>query len=173
MLMFHLGSQPWEIVVRTAIVYIAMFLGLRFLGKREIGQMTIFDLVLILLIANAVQNAMVGPDVSLEGGLIAAGVLLLMNWLVAMLRLRSPLLSRLFEGHPTVLVERGSYVTGALRRQGLDEEDVTMAMREHGIDDVSKVSLAVLETDGSISIIPTSNPPLRSRRRARSVRKRG
>ena len=89
--MFHLGTPVWQIVVRSLVVYLAVFVGFRLTGKRELGQMTIFDLVLILLIANAVQNAMVGADVSLQGGLVAAGVLLLVNRLVAEARLRSPL----------------------------------------------------------------------------------
>ena len=171
--MFHLGTPVWQIVVRSLVVYLAVFAGFRLTGKRELGQMTIFDLVLILLIANAVQNAMVGPDVSLGGGLIAAGVLLAVNRILAEARLRSPLANRLFEGQPTVLVERGRLMTGQIRRQGLSEEDLRMAMREHGIDKLDDVQLAVLETDGSISIVPNSSQTYRSHRaRARAIRKK-
>ncbi len=172
--MFHLGTPLWQIAVRAAVVYVAVFGGLRLLGKREIGQMTPFDLVMMLLLANAVQNAMVGPDASLQGGLLAAGVLLSLNALVSLARVRSPFLGRLFEGHPTVLVEHGTLVIGSLRRQGLDEEDVVMAIREHGLPGLKDVDLAVLETDGSISVVPASSPALRSpRRRARTLRKHG
>jgi len=168
---FHLGTPLWQIVVRSVVVYGAVFAGFRLLGKREMGQMTVFDLVLILLIANAVQNAMVGPDVSLQGGLVAAGVLLIANWSVAQVRVANPRFGRLFEGRSTVLVERGRVLANQLRRQGLDEEDLEMAMREHGIEKLSDIELAVLETDGSISIVPTSSKTYRSRHRARAIRK--
>ncbi len=172
--MFHLGTPLWQIAVRAAVVYVAVFGGLRLLGKREIGQMTPFDLVMMLLLANAVQNAMVGTDSSLQGGLLAAAVLLSLNALVSLLRVRSPFLGRLFEGHPAVLVVHGQPVVGALRRQGLDEEGVLMAAREHGLPGLKDVDLAVLETDGSISVVPASAPALRSpRRRARTLRKHG
>jgi uncharacterized membrane protein YcaP (DUF421 family) len=172
--MFDLGTPVWQIAVRAAVVYVAVFGGIRLLGKREIGQMTPFDLVVMLLLANAVQNAMVGPDASLQGGLVAAAVLLSLNAVVGLLRIKSPFLGRLFEGHPTVLVEHGTLVLGAMRRQGLDEDDVMMAAREHGLDHLSDVDLAVLETDGSISVVPMSTPALRTpRRRARTLRKHG
>jgi uncharacterized membrane protein YcaP (DUF421 family) len=170
--MFHLGTPLWQIVVRSVVVYGVVFAGFRLLGKRELGQMTIFDLVLILLIANAVQNAMVGPDSSLQGGVVAALVLLVVNQILAQIRVRSPLADHLFQGQPTVLVEHGKLMLPQLRKQGLDEEDLLMAMREHGIDKLADVELSVLETDGSISIVPTSSKTYRSRRhRARAIRK--
>jgi uncharacterized membrane protein YcaP (DUF421 family) len=171
--MFKLGTPLWQIMIRTLVVYLTVFIGFRLTGKRELGQMTIFDLVLILLIANAVQNAMVGPDASLEGGLVAAAVLLLVNRAVAEARLRSPMVSRLFEGQPTVLVAHGRLMTGQIRKQGLSEDDLEMAMREHGIKSLADVELAVLETDGSISIVPTTSQTYRSHRaRARAIRKK-
>src|SRR6266516_2027062 len=165
--MFHLGTPLWQIVVRSVVVYGVVFAGFRLLGKRELGQMTIFDLVLILLIANAVQNAMVGPDSSLQGGLVAAAVLLVTNRLASESRLRSPLVDRLFQGRSAVLVEHGQLVTGQLRKQRVAEEDLVAAMREHGIESLDQVQLAVLETDGTISrardqsnasVPPRSNP---------------
>jgi uncharacterized membrane protein YcaP (DUF421 family) len=135
--------------------------------------MTVFDLVLILLIANAVQNAMVGPDSSLQGGLVAAAVLLAVNRVAAESRLRSPMLDRLFAGRSAVLAEHGRVVTGQLRKQRVAEEDLEAAMREHGIESLDQVDLAVLETDGTISIVPTSSPILRSHRgRTRTLRKK-
>jgi uncharacterized membrane protein YcaP (DUF421 family) len=171
--MFHLGTPIWQIVLRALAVYGAVFVGFRLLGKRELGQMTVFDLVLILLISNSVQNAMVGPDTSLQGGLVAAVVLLLANRLAAESRLRSPLLDRLFEGRSAVLVEHGQLVTGQLRKQRVAEEDLAAAMREHGIESLDQVQLAVLETDGTISIVPVTSPTLRSHRgRTRALRKK-
>ena len=101
--MFSLQIPGWQIVVRTVVVYLAVYVGLRLMGKRELGRMTVFDLVVILLIANAVQNAMVGPDVSVAGGVPAAFVLLAVNRGVAALRPRREFWGRLLEGTPTVL----------------------------------------------------------------------
>ena len=92
--LFRMGTPAWEVAVRTGVVYLVVLAGFRLLGKREIGQMNVVDLVLLLLIANAVQNAMVGPDLSIEGGLVAAGVLLGANRLISAVRLRSPLAGR-------------------------------------------------------------------------------
>jgi hypothetical protein len=86
--MFEMGTAVWAIAARSALVYVAVFVGLRLAGKRELGQMTVFDLVVVLLIANAVQNAMVGPDFSVQGGIVAAFVLIALNRAVALLRLR-------------------------------------------------------------------------------------
>jgi uncharacterized membrane protein YcaP (DUF421 family) len=171
--MFDLGTPIWQILIRALVVYGAVFVGFRLLGKRELGQMTVFDLVLILLISNAVQNAMVGPDSSLQGGLAAGAVLLVANRLASELRLRSPLVDRLFEGRSAVLVEHGQLVTGQLRKQRVAEEDLEAAMREHGIESLEQVQLAVLETDGTISIVPVTSPTLRSHRgRTRTLRKK-
>src|SRR5688572_6421533 len=118
--MFEMGTAAWAIAARSALVYLAVFVGLRVAGKRELGQMTVFDLVVILLIANAVQNAMVGPDFSVQGGILAAFVLIAINRVVALLRLRGGAWGRLIEGTPTVLVEEGELVESGLRREGLE-----------------------------------------------------
>jgi uncharacterized membrane protein YcaP (DUF421 family) len=169
--MLSLAIPAWHIVVRTAVIYLVVFAGLRLTGKRELGQMTVFDLVVILLIANAVQNAMVGPDVSLTGGVIAAVVLLVVNWGVAQLRLRSDYWGKLLEGTPTVLIEDGEFVVPHLRKEGLERSEVEMAMREHGIESIRDVKLAVLEVDGSISIVPTESRVVRTRKHIRQFRK--
>ena len=152
--MLTLAIPVWNVALRTAAVYLVVLIGLRLAGKREIGQMTTFDLVVLLLLANAVQNAMVGPDTSLTGGILAAVVLLLMNAFVARLRLRWPRLRRLVEGSPTLLVPRGEVLTDRLRREGLDQETLEAALREHGVADLHDVEMAVLEVDGSISVVP-------------------
>jgi uncharacterized membrane protein YcaP (DUF421 family) len=149
-------SSALDIVIRTFAVYLVILLGLRLSGKREIGQMTVFDLVVLLLIANAVQNAMVGPDTSLTGGILAALVLLLVNVVVARMRLHWPRLRRLVEGTPTLLVLHGEIIPEHIRREGIDEETLLAALREHGIAEVSGVDMAVLEIDGSISVIPVN-----------------
>jgi len=162
--MFALMMSAWDIVLRTAVIYLVILIGLRLAGKREIGQMTVFDLVVLLLIANAVQNAMLGPDTSLAGGILAAVVLLVLNAVVARLRLRWPLLRRLVEGSPTLLVLRGEVITDHLRREGLDQETLEAALREHGVADLSEVEMAVLEIDGSISVVPTGGTTKRVKR---------
>lgn len=168
--MFEMGSTSLAIVLRTGAVYLALFIGLRLMGKRELGQMTVFDLVVILLLANAVQNAMVGPDASLQGGLIAAAVLLILNRTVVALRLHAGRWGRLIEGTPTVLLQDGEFLDPSLRKEGLERTQVEMAMREHGIESPAQVRLAVLETDGSISIVPAEARVVRTRKHVRQLR---
>lgn len=170
--MFDMATPAWNIAVRSALVFLALFVGLRLMGKRELGQMTVFDLVVILLIANAVQNAMVGADFSLQGGILAAFVLLVINRGVAILRLRTTWWGRLIEGTPTVLIEDGEFLPAHLRREGLAREELEMVMREHGVDSVSAVKLAVLETDGSISIVPRTSRVVRTRKHIRQFKRR-
>jgi uncharacterized membrane protein YcaP (DUF421 family) len=168
---FNLSVSWWSIVLRTAIIYIAVLLGFRLSGKREMGQMTPFDLVIILLVANAVQNAMVGTDSSVPGGLIAAAVLFAVNYGLAGARERIPWLRHAVEGSPTLLIENGKFIGPHMRREGLEEDEVLMAMREHGAGDVNEVQSAILETDGSISIVPKDSKVIRTRRHARFVKK--
>src|SRR5437016_9751950 len=139
------------IVLRTFVVYVVLFVGLRLAGKRELGQMTVFDLLVILIISNAVQNAMIGSDVSLTGGLLAAITLLLVNHLVGLLGGRIPGLERELAGSPTLLVHDGEFVTAHLAQEGISQDEVMQALREHGVEKLDAVKLAVLEVDGTIS----------------------
>ena len=168
--MSKLVIPAWDIVLRTAVIYLVILIGLRLAGKREIGQMTVFDLVVLLLIANAVQNAMVGPDTSLAGGVLAAVVLLVLNAVVARLRLRWPRLRRLVEGSPTLLVLHGEVIADHMRREGLDQETLEAALREHGVADLSGVEMAVLEIDGSISVVPAGGTTKRVKRPVKYLR---
>lgn len=157
-----------EVALRTAIVYLALLAGMRVAGKREVGQMKPFDLVTLLIISNAVQNAMVGPDNSVTGGLTAAFLILVLNYVINRLRSGTGLLHRVFEGTPTLLIHDGAFVAEHLRAEHLSEDDILQAMREHGCDDMSEVKSAVLEVDGSISIIQKANTEVtRTRRRFR------
>jgi uncharacterized membrane protein YcaP (DUF421 family) len=168
---FDFGTAWYLIIVRTAVVYFAVLIGLRVTGKRQIGQMAPFDLVLILLIANAVQNAMVGPDTSLVGGLVAAGVLLLINLGVSRFDEDVPGIRRFARGSPAVLVSQGVIDERAMRREGVDLDDLEQAVREHSISSLDDVELAVLEVDGSVSIVPKGKGTVRTRKRFRQVRK--
>jgi uncharacterized membrane protein YcaP (DUF421 family) len=158
------------IAARTTVVYLALLVGLRLMGKRELGQMTVFDLVVVFLLANAVQNAMVGSDVSVQGGLVAAFALLLVNRLVAAARLHSGVWGRFIEGSPTVLIQEGQVLDSAVRKEGLERAQIQMAMREHGIDSFHDVRLAVMETDGSISIVPREATIIRTRKHVRQIK---
>jgi len=170
---FRFDSGLLEIVLRTAIIYAVLFLGLRIMGKRELGQMTAFDLVVILVISNAVQNAMVGQDTSVTGGIVAAFTLLIANRVVAWARLRVPIFGRLAEGGSTVLVNDGKLIEANLRREEIVPDEILTAMREHGVADLEQVASAVLEMDGSISIIPKDQPHvIRTRRRFRYLKHR-
>jgi uncharacterized membrane protein YcaP (DUF421 family) len=167
---FETGTPIWEVVLRTAAVYAVVLAGLRVFGKRQLGQVSIADLVMILLIATAVQNAMVGPDVSLSGGLVAAVTLLALNFVVVRTLARSRLAERLVEGEPTLLIKDGHVQEESLRREGIVADELASAVREHGIEDASGVRVAYLEPDGTISVIPLEVAPLRGRRKVRRTR---
>jgi uncharacterized membrane protein YcaP (DUF421 family) len=168
--MLTLAMPVWNIALRTTVIYLVVLAGLRLAGKREMGQMTVFDLVVLLLIANAVQNAMVGPDTSLTGGVLAAVMLLVLNAVVARLRLRWPRLERMIEGSPTLLVLHGELIAAHLRREGLDRETLEAALREHGIADLAGVEMAVLEIDGSISVVPAGGTTTHVKRPVKYLR---
>lgn len=142
-----------EIIFRTAFVYTFLLVALRLRGKRELGQLNPFDLVLILVLSNAVQNAMVGTDTSLTGGIVAALVLLGINWLLSYVGERNATFEQMLEGMPTPLVHNGELLMPHLLHEGLTETDVEEALREHGIADLGHCQSAVLEVDGSISVI--------------------
>jgi uncharacterized membrane protein YcaP (DUF421 family) len=161
------------IVIRTLAVYFVLLAGLRLAGKRELGQLSVFDLVVILVIANAVQNAMVGPDTSLTGGLVAAITLLIANSLVGTFVARVPWLETRVRGTPSVLINDGQMIEPTLRAEGLTAEEVIMAIREHGIEHVPEVKIAVLEVDGTISVVPRSSHVHRTRRRVRGRKPAG
>jgi uncharacterized membrane protein YcaP (DUF421 family) len=160
----HVGTPYLEIILRTTLIYLAILIGLRLAGKREIGQMTVFDLVVLLLIANAVQNAMVGPDTSLTGGILAAAVLLVINIVLARLRMRWPRLRRLIEGSPTLLVLHGQVIQNHMKHEGIDQETLEAALREHGFGEISDVEMVVLEIDGSISVVPAGQEAHQTRK---------
>jgi len=163
-----------EIAGRSLVVYLAILLMLRLGGRRELGQLTPFDLVVVLLVANSVQNAMVGADVSLAGGLTSAAVIFVANAFVARLRIHAPWFRKLVEGDgPIVLAQNGEWNEDNLSREGLQKEDVLRAMREHGeVADVRHVAVAVLETDGSVSTVPTTADVVTSVRKVETRHRR-
>lgn len=170
--MWALQVPAYELIVRTVVVYAVFLVGLRIFGKRELGQFTLFDLALILLGANALQPAMTGPDASITGGVVIILTLFALASLLAVLRRRSRLARRLLEPQATVIARDGQWVASALDREGLDDEDLEAALREHGLERVDEVKLAVLEPDGSISVVPSGGETVRMKTRHRRYRQR-
>ncbi|MGA2745263.1 MAG: YetF domain-containing protein [Candidatus Sulfotelmatobacter sp.] len=142
-----------QIVLRTGVIYLLVLIGVRLSGKREVGQMTPFDLTLLLLLSNSVQNAMTGPDTSLLGGAVAASTLLILNYLVANVSGSNRRVRRLVEGEPSLLVHDGKVIDLHMAREHVSMDELNRALREHGISSCDQVALAVLEVDGSISCL--------------------
>ena len=168
--MFTFGTPWWEIVVRAVIVYVALFAALRLLGKRQLGQLAIHDLVFLLLVSNAVQPAVTGPDSSLVGGVVIVITLGAVNVAVARLEMLS-FFHRLLLPSPTVVIYHGQYIEDALRREQVDRDLVDASIREHGIEEVSDVEIGVLEVDGTISVVPKEGKTFHLRRRVRGIKR--
>src|SRR5882762_10163985 len=158
------------IALRTTVIYAVVLLGMRLSGKREVGQMTPFDLTLLLLLSNAVQNAMTGPDTSLAGGAVAAATLLILNYLVAELAGTNRRFRKLIQGQPSLLIHDGEVIAAHMAREHITMDALECAVREHGVSSYKEVALAVLEVDGSISVLkyeeiqPTAQNHLARRR---------
>ncbi|PSR54919.1 DUF421 domain-containing protein [Adhaeribacter arboris] len=142
-----------QIVYRAVAVYVFIILAIRLFGKKELSQLSVIDLVFILLISNAVQNAMVGPDTTLSGGLMAAGALFLTNYILKLVVYQSKTWSKFLQGEPVMLIYKGRVKEANLRKVHLSKAELEGAAREHGVEDLSEVDLAVLEIDGNISIL--------------------
>lgn len=151
--MYPGGQVLLQIFLRTAAVYAVVLLGVRLSGKREVGQMTPFDLTLLLLISNAVQNAMTGPDTSLVGGIVAAATLLVLNYFVAEMSGGNRRFRRFIEGQPSLLIHDGEIVVAHMAKEHISMDELLRSLREHGISSYHEVALAVLEVDGSISCL--------------------
>ena len=150
----ELGSSLPDVVLRTAIVYLFVVAAIRISGKREVGQMSVLELVVILVLSDAVQNSMVGENTTLWGGLVAVVTLLGLDFAIKWVTGRSRTLRNVIEGEPRLLVRDGRLLDKALREEKIDADDVRAAVRAHGLTRIDEVRLAVLETDGSISVIP-------------------
>lgn len=143
----------FEVVIRTFVVYIFIVVAIRLFGKTELTQLSVFDLVFILLISNSVQNAMVGSDSSLMGGLIAAGSLFILNFIIKRISYKNPNFNKFLQGEPIMLVREGTILKKHLDKVKISESELLAAMREHGVAEIKDVDLAILEVDGNISIL--------------------
>jgi uncharacterized membrane protein YcaP (DUF421 family) len=147
----------WHFLVRAAVVYVFLLVLLRFTGKRQVGQLAPFDLVLLLVLSNAVQNAMNGGDNSITGGIILASTLVALNWLVGWLTFHSKRLEALVEGRPVILVHDGRIDQRELRRAQMTHHELLAALRAEGCAGVEGVRFAVLENNGRITVIHRPN----------------
>jgi uncharacterized membrane protein YcaP (DUF421 family) len=157
--MFHLGLPIAEKIVRVIVVYGFLIFGLRLAGKRELAQLNTFDLVVLLMLSNTVQNAIIGEDNSITGGLIGAATLLLLNHLVVRVLYSHEKLDRVIEGDPAVLIENGSINADRLRDELITEAQVELAAQKQGFASLDEIDRAVLEPGGSLCFTPKRPVP--------------
>ena len=171
--MWTFNTSLLEIALRTLIVYAVVLGGIRLTSKREVGQMTSFELVLILLLANAVQNTITGPDMSIISGVVGACMLLIANAVVTHVAFRSHKLRTAIEGTPTILILKDKPVKRNMEKEHIADEELEQEPREHGISMSEDVGFAVLEVDGSISVLKKDELPsvVRLRYRIRFIEK--
>ena len=142
-----------HIIISTMAVYLFIVIAIRLFGKKELAQLSVVDLVFILLISNAVQNAMVGPDSTLSGGLVAASTLFVLNYIFKSLQYRYPRFSKVIQGDATMLIYKGKMIESHMKMAKITKEELMEAVREHGVETVDEVDLAIMEVDGSISVL--------------------
>lgn len=162
--MFDLAVPWWELVLRSTVVFCALLLLLRLTGKRQVGQLAPNDLVLLLILSNAVQNSMSAGDNSLLGGLVSAVTLVGLNYLVNLLTVKSKAVEQFVDGHPQILVRDGKVFAGVLADAGITQSELHGALRQNGCSSPDEVHLAILETNGSISVLPRKKDDLANTR---------
>jgi uncharacterized membrane protein YcaP (DUF421 family) len=155
--MLTLAVPLWELILRGVVVYVFLIALLRLTGKRQVGQLAPFDLVLLLVLSNAVQNSMNGGDNSLVGGLVSATTLVAANWLVSLATYRSKRLAAAIEGRPQLLVHNGKLYEDVLSRAKLTHHELNAALRQGGCSCIEEVHTAVLENNGTISVTPRNH----------------
>ncbi len=164
--MFHLGLPLGEKMLRPIVVYAFLILGLRLAGKRELAQLNPFDLVVLLTLSNTVQNAIIGNDNSVTGGLIGAATLLVVNYLVVRFLYGHPQLDQFVEGGADVLIERGKVRTDRLRKEVITRSELASAAHRQGFASLDDIDRAILEPGGSISFFAKQPTPERARHEA-------
>jgi uncharacterized membrane protein YcaP (DUF421 family) len=157
--MWDIAIPWWEFIVRGAVVYVFLVVLLRVSGKRQIGQLAPFDLVLLLVLSNAVQNSMNGGDNSLVGGLILATTLVVLNYIVGVATYRSKKLEAMIEGRPQVLIHNGQLYEDVMAHARLTHHELNAAMRRAGCGCIKDVRSAVLENNGALSIVKLEPEP--------------
>jgi uncharacterized membrane protein YcaP (DUF421 family) len=150
--MFHLPIPILEKLLRPVVVYLVLVILLRIFGKRELAQLNPFDLVVLLSLSNTVQNAIIGDDNSVTGGIIGAFSLLAINWLVVRILFRSPALTRTLEGRSVVLIQDGHIDLKALKREALTREELIEVIHRQGFEHVHEIHRCELEPNGSFYV---------------------
>ena len=149
----HFALPYLKIILSSVAVYLFIVIAIRLFGKKELAQLSVVDLVFILLISNAVQNAMVGDNTSLSGGLVAAGSLFMVNYLFKLMLYRFPQFGKWVQGEPVILIYEGRIYHQNLEKAQITEAELLEVIREHGVSGVAEINLAMLEVDGNISIL--------------------
>jgi uncharacterized membrane protein YcaP (DUF421 family) len=157
--LFHFGISPLEKAIRTAAVYVVLLVLLHLSGKRQLAQLNSFDLVVLLLLSNVVQNAIIGNDNSLTGGLLGAVILLGVDYLLVHLAFMSPRFGKALQGGPTTLFADGELDRQALRREAITEEELVAGLRRQGLE-LDDVEVVVLEPEGTFNATPRPKPTL-------------
>jgi uncharacterized membrane protein YcaP (DUF421 family) len=153
-----------DIIVRVALIYLFIMVGLRILGKREFGQLTPFELVTLLLIPEIVSKALTGPDYSLTAGFIGIATLLTLVLLTSLIAYRFPAVARIIDGAPAVLARDGALDARNMNRERVSPEEIRIELHKYGLEELAQVRWALLEVDGSITLVPTAGPtPVRIR----------
>lgn len=173
MLMEIFENNYVHIIFSTIAVYFFLIIGIRILGKKELAQLSVFDLVFILLISNVVQNAMTGPDTTLTGGLAGAAALFLVNYLLKYLEFHFPKFGKALQGEALMLVYHGKVNSKNLEKAKISKDELMEAVREHGVSSIEEVDLAVFEVDGNISVLSDQNKgkPIRKRKAHKIISK--
>lgn len=148
-----LNNNYIRIIGSTLAVYLFIVIAIRLFGKKELAQLSVVDLVFILLISNAVQNAMVGPDATLLGGLVAASTLFVVNYLLKYVQYRFPQFGKLVQGDAIMLVYQGKILESHMKKAKITTDELMEAVREHGVKSIEEVDLAIMEVDGGISVL--------------------
>jgi uncharacterized membrane protein YcaP (DUF421 family) len=151
--MLEMSVGPGELVLRAVVIYIFLFVAFRFIGKKHVGELAPFDLVVLLIVSETVQNAMIGQDKSLAGGMISAATVLAMAQSMSWLSWHSKKMSRYLEGTPKIIVSHGKRLKGVMAREKVTLAELMEALRHNGMANVSDVQFAILENDGRISVI--------------------
>ncbi|MDO9154004.1 MAG: DUF421 domain-containing protein [Paludibacter sp.] len=166
-----LSNNYFHIIISTLVIYIFIVIAIRLFGKKELAQLSVVDMVFILLISNVVQNAMVGPDATLLGGLVAATTLFVANYIFKYLQYRFPKFGKIVEGDAILLIYEGKVIEPHLKKARITTDELMEAIREHGVATVEEINLAVMEVDGNISVLSKgySNKTVKRRKTHKTI----
>jgi uncharacterized membrane protein YcaP (DUF421 family) len=157
--MWTMDNPWWETMLRAFVIYAGLYLLFRFLGKKQQGQMSAFDLILLLIISEAVSNGLTGGDQSLPTALICAGTLMLLSYLIDYASFKSKIFEKLLEGEPQLIINNGVVNKKVQNAAHISNDELAEILRDHGVDHIEMVKVAVLETNGKVSVIKKDSSP--------------